>query len=153
MAQEFFPVQHKPARDSRGRFLPGNTGNPRGRPKKNPDMIGIDESPYVFGKTVRKLNMNGKAVEMTHSEALNHKLFQLAMNGDTRALIHLQKLIDESNQIVAEAPIGALEWIDRAHAEPDDRKKDRIVERVMGIKDMLAALNFAVALKNQKKRR
>jgi hypothetical protein len=67
-------------------------------------MIGADASGYVFGKTIRKLNMNGKAVEMTHSEALNHKLFQMAMNGDSRAVIHLQKRIAEDSEIVVEAP-------------------------------------------------
>jgi len=100
MTQQSLPAQYKAARDARGRFLPGNTGNPKGRPRKNDDMIGADASGYVFGKTIRKLNMNGKAVEMTHSEALNHKLFQLAMSGDTRALIHLQKYIDEAYEIV-----------------------------------------------------
>ena len=147
------PPPKKPTRDARGRFLPGHSGNLGGRPRKNLDLIGMDSSGYVFGRTIRNLNMNGKIVEMTHSEALMHKLFQLAMNGDTRALIHLQKLIEESNEIVAEAPIGMLEWLDRWNAEPDYKKKDRIIDTVMGMKSIVDALNFAVAWKNQRKRR
>lgn len=154
MTQDALPPPPKqPTRDARGRFLPGHSGNPRGRPRKNLDLIGMDSSGYVFGSIIRKLNMNGKTVEMTHSEALMHKLFQLAMNGDTRALIHLQKLIGESNEIVAGAPMGMLEWLDRWDVEPDYKKKDRIIETIMGMKNTVDALNVAVAWKNQRKRR
>jgi hypothetical protein len=70
-------------------------------------------------------------VETTHSEALNHKLFQLAMSGDTRALIHLQKRLAEDSELVVEAPLEALKTIDRCRVETDDRKRDRMMKTVM----------------------
>jgi hypothetical protein len=46
-----------------------------------------------------------------------------------------------------------LRLLDRWRAEPDDRKKDRIMETIWSMREMLDSLNLTVAMKNDKKQR
>jgi hypothetical protein len=144
--------RQKPNRDSRGRWLPGSSGNLYGRPKE-PDLVGTDANTYVFAETILTLNVNGRPVEMTRDEAIQNKIFQSAMNGDVRAQIFLSKQFDDAKGIMAEAPLHALDLIRRWRQTSDDRVKDDIMNDVSIIQSNLKDTHTLIAIKNRKRKR
>lgn len=71
----------KPPRDSQ--FQPGQSGNPRGRPKAAKDLNTLVRETMEAKITVRTASGETK---MSRIEAVLHKTFELAMKGDHRAL-------------------------------------------------------------------
>lgn len=102
----------------KSRFKKGQSGNPRGRPPK-PDDI------YTLLQRVlkRKVRMKGAERQIPISEALIHKLKDLALSGDRRAY-------DLQLQILDEAGVNKYDPYD---PEETKRKVIRAFER-MGVK-------------------
>lgn len=123
----------KPARDARGRFL--GCGNLRGRPRKV-NLTGVDASPYIFANSKLELNLNGENVTMTRQEALLNRLYQQAMKGDVRAIIHLDRKFEEANETIANARLDLPDLLQKWRAAPgmSDEADVRIKEihRIIG---------------------
>jgi len=72
----------KPTRDARGRWLPGNCPNPKGRPKKKkPTVLRNQSDIHFFGNTMVDILTNGQKETMSRRTALNNKMFESAMKG------------------------------------------------------------------------
>jgi len=72
------------------RFKKGQSGNPRGRPKKQPKDVAAHMADLLDEKqTVR---MNGKAVTMTGNELIARRLMEKALKGDPKAFDKVQQL-------------------------------------------------------------
>ncbi|MGH1590599.1 DUF5681 domain-containing protein [Methylobacterium phyllosphaerae] len=70
-------VSGRHARAATGRFRPGQSGNPRGRPRKEPEPV-FAMMARVLGETV-SLTRGGKVVEMSCSEAMFRAMCHRAM--------------------------------------------------------------------------
>lgn len=81
------PVQH--------RFTRGKSGNPHGRPRKQDDLW-----THLTRVLDRKVKLQGRHDQMPIREALIHRLRDLALSGDRRAL-------DLQRRILAEAGANA----------------------------------------------
>ena len=78
----------KPPKASR--YKKGQSGNPRGRPKKQPKDVAAHMTDLLDEKqTVR---MNGKAVTMTGNELIARRLMEQALKGDPKAFDKVQQL-------------------------------------------------------------
>ncbi len=142
------PVRKKPKRDERGRWLKGSSGNEDGRPRQH-DTIGFDENAHVFGKGIVEIKVAGKITPMTRGEALNHKLYQQAMNGnDTRALLALKKEIEKDNAVISSLIANSLNLIpDMQQAKSDDERED-INNRIQFAIKALESAAQQIAVKN-----
>ncbi|MCE8511904.1 hypothetical protein KBY22_04325 [Ruegeria pomeroyi] len=78
------------------RFKKGQSGNPKGRPKKPDDIYS-----HLQRVLKRQVKPKGADRQMPISEALIRKLRELALSGDRRALALQRKILDEAS--VAEA--------------------------------------------------
>lgn len=76
-----------PPKDSR--FKQGTSGNPRGRPKEQPDQW-----TNFIRVLNRKVAVKGSAQKITIHEALFRRLRELVLKGDRRALDMQQKIFD-----------------------------------------------------------
>jgi hypothetical protein len=65
------------------RFKPGQSGNPRGRPKKKVTMF--DDAAAIFGRPVTG-SIEGKAVSLPMTKAIFRGLCRKALSGDKAAL-------------------------------------------------------------------
>lgn len=105
----------KDGRDAKGRFLPGTSGNPRGRPKTKleiPETFGelcadilLEPRPYTnaAGKT-RKITLYEEIVRAMITkikEAKPRDMFEMLRKLDERALVYTmrEKLSDEPEPI------------------------------------------------------
>ena len=64
-----------------GRFKPGQSGNPKGRPKSKVEHRSVSAINVIMDKTVT-VNRNGKLKEIKVEEALQQRTFQDALDGD-----------------------------------------------------------------------
>ncbi|NOD62042.1 MULTISPECIES: DUF5681 domain-containing protein [unclassified Ruegeria] len=94
------------------RFNKGQSGNPKGRPKKPEDV-------HVVLQRVlrRKVRPKGADRQMPISEALIRKLRELAISGDRRALDLQRSILDEARATEA-----------KRH-DPEKKRKD-LVKRI-----------------------
>lgn len=75
---------------SHARFQPGRSGNPKGRPKKSHAQENALQR--VLSQPV-PIAIDGKRTTVPASEALYHKLLQMALSGNIRAISELTKLL------------------------------------------------------------
>ena len=94
------------------RFKKGQSGNPKGRPKKPDDIY-----THLQRVLKRKIKPKGADRQMPISEALIRKLRELALSGDRRALALQRKILDDA--AVAEA----------RRFDPEAKKKE-ILDRI-----------------------
>lgn len=74
------------------RFQPGQSGNPKGRPKKRrPHNSAFD---IIFDKTLT-VTQGGKERELTIEEALELQTYQAALNGSRMAIRKVLKMIEK----------------------------------------------------------
>ena len=105
------------------RFKPGQSGNPRGRPK------GAPTSEDIFLREASRLiraRSGDQVVHITKLEALVRKLFQLALEGDLTALRMLIPLVAHSeaaHEAGEKAAVGSTLLI------PDDDALRRMLAR------------------------
>ena len=100
------------------RFKPGQSGNPRGRPKK-PTVT--SELAIELNRKI-KVRENGVEQQTTKSAALAKSLVARALGGDMRAIGYLIQLLPAQFQAPAEAVDANLSATDAAALE-------RFVER------------------------
>lgn len=105
------PAQH--------RFKKGKSGNPRGRPRKQDDLW--DHLNRVLS---RKVKLQGSGDQIPIREALIHRLRELALAGDRRAL-ELQR------RILAEASAAEKDRFD-----PEEERRE-VVEALRRIGEMM----------------
>jgi transposase len=72
-------------------FKKGKSGNPKGRPKKK-----VDEFTILQRVLKRKVNLKGEDRKIPISAALIHKLLELALSGDRRALDRQRRILSEA---------------------------------------------------------
>jgi Family of unknown function (DUF5681) len=87
------------------RFQPGQSGNPRGRPKKKKGVA--DELAEELSEVVR-IHQGTRIVEMTKARAIAKELTRLAMGGDLRAativVSYGARFCDDNNSQLATTP-------------------------------------------------
>lgn len=91
----------KPARDARGRWLPGNCPNPKGRPKKKPKVLPDQSDIRIFGHTMIDVLTNGQKETMDRRTALNNKIFESAMKGRVSQQRFLYKEFERNDERLA----------------------------------------------------
>jgi hypothetical protein len=72
-------------------FKKGKSGNPKGRPNKK-----VDEFTILQRVLKRKVNLKGEDRKILISAALIHKLLELALSGDRRALDRQRRILSEA---------------------------------------------------------
>lgn len=84
----------------KGRFKPGKSGNPKGRPKK---VVEARSSAFdvVIDRTLT-ITRNGQAREVTMEEALQHRTYQDAIAGKRMAEREVLKWIKKREAWIAE---------------------------------------------------
>lgn len=84
---------------SKGRFKPGRSGNPKGRPRKvvNPHSSAFD---VVIDRTLT-ITRNGQPREVTMEEALQHRTYQDAIAGKRLAQREVLKWIRKREAWIA----------------------------------------------------
>lgn len=90
--------QNTPPRSTR--FQKGQSGNPRGRPKKKPV-----EKPSAFDVVIDRtltITQNDVPREVSVDEALQHKTYQAAIAGDRAARREILKMIVKRENAMAE---------------------------------------------------
>lgn len=105
------------------RFRPGESGNPRGRPKKTPTLY--EELMKELARPVQ-IKMRNRTVKISKLEAILRKLLQSCLEGDTRATRLLLAMLQA-------APAPAAERDDQSEFEmalPDEEAISRILRRL-----------------------
>ncbi len=82
-------------------FKPGQSGNPKGRPKAKPSLAGVLEEALAQRTTIR---VQGRARKVTKLEAMTRKLADMAVQGDARVVKLLLDRIREAEERAAEEP-------------------------------------------------
>lgn len=83
-----------------GRFTKGQSGNPKGRPRK----IRADPAASAFDVIIDKtltITRDGKVREVTLEEALQHKTYQEAIGGSRMARRQILRMIAKREQAIA----------------------------------------------------
>ncbi len=66
-----------------GRFIPGVSGNPKGRPPKGYSLTALLREA---GRDLQSLRINRKTIEASKAELLTLKLWAIALRGDVKAM-------------------------------------------------------------------
>ena len=107
-----FPVGYKKPPEH-SRFKPGQSGNPRGRPKKA--SVGFELVAELNRRvTIRE---NGTEQKTSKAAALAKSLIARALSGDMRAIGHLIRLLPAQFQAPAEAVDAQISASDAAALE------------------------------------
>ncbi len=106
----------KPTRDARGRWLPGNCPNRKGRPKKKkPTVLRNQSDIHFFGNTMVDVLTNGQKETMDRRTALYNKIFESAMKGKVSMQRFLFKEFERNDErlatIIAHYDRLMLDWI------------------------------------------
>src|SRR5262249_55750589 len=86
-------------------FVPGRSGNPRGRPKGSRNLANVLEQELNAPVTI---NENGQRKTITKLEAMIKQLVNKSLSGDTRALqqlLALYRLLYPGESEVAAEPL------------------------------------------------
>ena len=99
-----------------GQFQKGRSGNPRGRPKKELDIKAI-----LAGLTEQKVSviLNGRKVQISSLQAMLHKNYSKALQGDPRAFERFLKLLEQ---------FGIAMPKEDVEVAPLDENEDAIIE-------------------------
>lgn len=110
-----------PKRDARGRYRPGSTGNPRGRPKQPKLNPPHDFSTLLFELCNREIavNDNGKRAKVRVYELLMRRIIQDIVNGDAIDRVRILKMLETSG---ASAAIYRAQEITAAALKEDEPK-------------------------------
>ena len=107
------------ARNEKGQFVPGTSGNPKGRPKKGQALTEILE------KHSKKRDVEFKGKRISRKDALSQKLWAMALAGDIVAIRYIFDRIDgkpvapvdldldiesTSGVLVVPGPIDPADW-------------------------------------------
>ena len=88
-----------------GRFRPGTSGNPRGRPKGSRNFLTLLEQE--LNKTI-SVTENGRKRKLTRLQAIVKRMVNSALNGDQRALLNLLEIMRRTGRFDAPAAEALL---------------------------------------------
>ena len=88
-----------------GRFRPGTSGNPRGRPKGSRNFITLLEQE--LNKTI-SVTENGRKRKLTRLQAIVKRMVSSALAGDQRALLNLLEIMRRTGRFDAPAAEALL---------------------------------------------
>jgi hypothetical protein len=111
-----------PGATNRGRFRKGRSGNPGGRPRKQPVAV-ASAFDIVVGKTLT-VTRNGIPREVTMEEALQHRTYQDAIAGKRMAQRQVLKWIEKREAWIAENRPAAVVHPIRAYRMHDASNAD-----------------------------
>jgi hypothetical protein len=115
MPSDDSPVGYKMA-PVHSRFQKGQSGNPRGRPKKVPDFM--EDAAEILGGTVTG-QTKGKSITLPMVQAVFRTQCRQALKGDNRALRRVIELMLSSEPVAR----------DKAKQAEDNDKAMRVVQR------------------------
>ena len=105
------PENQDSTRDSSGRFIPGQSGNPLGRPPKNVSITSLIKE---------KLDTIDPKTGKTHAQLITDKIFQIAMSGNLSAaqeiLIRTDGKVTERHEIAGLIVHVTPELLEQAQA-------------------------------------
>lgn len=107
-----------------GRFRKGQSGNPRGRPRKAPSQSMPTSAFDVIVDRTLTITRNGVEREVSVEEALQHKTYQAALAGDRSARREVLRMIAKREAaLAARRPVArpTIEFLDPEH---DPRSAD-----------------------------
>ena len=117
----------KPPRDANGRWLPGRSPNPNGRPrKKQPKLLVGQSDLQTFGNTLDEIVINGEVGLMDRRSTLLNKLYESAINGSVYAQRYLDEKFAKNDELHAMNRIlyedRVAEWLidDQGRNKPFD---------------------------------
>jgi hypothetical protein len=87
-----------------GRFKPGKTGNPKGRPKGSRNFLTLLEQELAETVVV---NENGKKKTISRMQAMTKRLVNGALQGDPKALMTLVEILRRTGRF-EETDTGSL---------------------------------------------
>jgi hypothetical protein len=102
------------ARNERGQFMPGTSGNPDGRPRKvEPDMFEDTDRDIFFEIDNEDIpvNVGGRPVKMTIRKAIDRQMAIKAASGDIRAIIEWNKRRDRYIKKYAQDTTATIEQL------------------------------------------
>lgn len=105
---------------STGRFAKGQSGNPKGRPRKTRVMVASTSAFDIIVDKVLTLTRDGVAAEVGLEEALQHKTYQDAIAGSRLARREILKMIVKREKVRAERapkPQSSVEFLKEYMAE------------------------------------
>ena len=82
-----------------GRFKPGTSGNPKGRPKGARNFVTLLQQELQQTITV---NENGKKKKVTRQQAMVKRVVTNALNGDARAILLLIDILKRTGHFDAQ---------------------------------------------------
>ena len=92
----------KSSRDSHGRWVKGVSGNPKGRPKPE-----IDSGDLLkFKNFAREVKTPDGRFMMTREAAIQHRLYQSAMQGNVHAQIFLARRFEKYHETQHNITVG-----------------------------------------------
>ena len=113
------------------RFRKGQSGNPRGRPRKQP-VARPSAFDIVIDRTLT-ITQDGKSREVSVEEALQHKTYQDAIAGNRAARREVLKMIAKREKVLAEkAPAAPAKLFEFVMAGPDPSNADEAL-LILGI--------------------
>ncbi len=136
----------KPTRDARGRWLPGNCPNRKGRPKKKkPTVLRNQSDIHFFGNTMVDILTNGQKETMNRRTALNNKIFESAMKGKVSQQRFLFKEFEKNDDrlatLIAHHEQLVMDWLINNPA-PGKPRVEVPLEIEMAIIRQRALLNY-----------
>ncbi|TWJ06622.1 DUF5681 domain-containing protein [Altererythrobacter ishigakiensis] len=113
-----------PTRDTR--FQPGQSGNPKGRPRKDRNLLKLIEEELDAEMQVTE---GSRSIRLSKREALAKSMVNNAIKGDQRALNNLLKQLpkpkhDESEEYAAVPLEAILNFLMRKGPNPDGGETD-----------------------------
>lgn len=112
------------------RFRKGQSGNPRGRPKRSASSASSSAFDIIVDKTLT-ITRNGVPYEVSVEEALQHRTYQEAIAGNRTARREVLKMIAKREQALARmAPKAKVTVVSRQEIDPDNANA---ALRILGI--------------------
>lgn len=113
------------------RFQPGQSGNPKGRPKKRrPNVSAFD---IIFDK-VLTVTQGGRERELTVDEALQLQTYQAALKGSKMAVRQVLKMIEKREVALARRNAPAARGVTIEHEHCSDNARDAL--RILDIVEL-----------------